>query len=320
LQRGDEPDYSLRPAEETQREAHNKVLRIFRDLVKNAVACAPLIASPPEGWRDVAQAARKLAEFVASWERKILHDGTGVAWQSLLDEWPTLNTLANAGREALADLEHARDAGKWDFLRAGQREEDYIGRLLDGPVDVELPAREIVQLESHLKHEKVNLRLIQRERRSSPTGPTGESESCTRRSKLEKILAFNRIRQGQQQANEEATPSQQVSKRSTEPGEGQAKLIAALTQHHHYADDGCLNLEPVGVNELARLASVSQSTASTFFNASFSGGKKGGHAKYKAICRDAGRLAISIRALRGEISPHYLFGRSPPDEGSIDDE
>jgi hypothetical protein len=43
-------------------------------------------------------------------------------------------------------------------------------------------------------------------------------------------------------------------------GEAEAKLIAALTKHHQYADGSCLNLEPVGNNELARIAEVSEST------------------------------------------------------------
>ena len=46
---------------------------------------------------------------------------------------------------------------------------------------------------------------------------------------------------------------------------GRAKLIAALTKHHQYAEGGCLNLEPIGNNELAKGAVVSRSTASEFF-------------------------------------------------------
>src|SRR5262249_18814112 len=44
-------------------------------------------------------------------------------------------------------------------------------------------------------------------------------------------------------------PGGRTPKRSTERGEGRAKLIAALTKHHQYADGGCLNLEPIGNNE-----------------------------------------------------------------------
>ena len=84
----------------------------------------------------------------------------------------------------------------------------------------------------------------------------------------------------------EATPpAQPRAKRSTERGEGRAKLIAALTKHHKYADGSCLNLDPIGNNELARLAGVSESTASAFFNKEFDG-----HTKYRAVCTDATRL------------------------------
>src|SRR5262249_34113103 len=98
-------------------------------------------------------------------------------------------------------------------------------------------------------------------------------------------------------------------KRSTERGEGQAKCIAELTKQHEYSDGSCLNSEPIGVNELARLAGVSVATASAFFKGRFKG-----HLKYRAVCRDAGRLADSLKALNGEFSPHELYGRRPPDE------
>jgi hypothetical protein len=102
-------------------------------------------------------------------------------------------------------------------------------------------------------------------------------------------------------------------KRSSERGEGRVRLISALTKHHRYADGGCLNQEPIGNNELARLADVSESTASAFFKHEFKG-----YAKYRAICRDAGRLADSFKALNGEFSPHDLYGRRPPGEDDRD--
>jgi hypothetical protein len=96
-----------------------------------------------------------------------------------------------------------------------------------------------------------------------------------------------------------STPTK--AKRSTERGEGRAKLIAALTKHHKYADGSCLNLEPVGNNEIARFAGVAESTASLFFEKQF-----GGHAKYRAKCTDAGTLADALKAMRGEFTPAEL--------------
>jgi hypothetical protein len=61
------------------------------------------------------------------------------------------------------------------------------------------------------------------------------------------------------------------TKRSTERGEARMKLIAALTKHHKYADGGCLNLEPVGNNDLARMAKVAPSSASQFFDRELQG-------------------------------------------------
>ena len=116
----------------------------------------------------------------------------------------------------------------------------------------------------------------------------------------------------------EVAPMTKKPKRSTERGEARAKLIAALTEYHNYAEDSCLNLEPVGNNELARKADVDPSTASAFFNKEFSKREKGGHANYKVICRNAGRLAESLKALNGEFSPHDLYGRRPPGENDHD--
>jgi hypothetical protein len=107
----------------------------------------------------------------------------------------------------------------------------------------------------------------------------------------------------------------QAPKRSTERGEGRVKLIAALTKHHQYADGGCLNQEPIGNNELAKAAGVSPSTASAFFTGEFEG-----HTKYKALCRDSGRLAAAIKLLNSEFSPHDLYGRRPAGEDDRDDE
>jgi hypothetical protein len=106
----------------------------------------------------------------------------------------------------------------------------------------------------------------------------------------------------------EAAPAVTIGpppKRSTERGEGRAKLIAALTKHHQYADGGCLNPEPIGNNELAKAAGVSPSTASVFFDKEFKG-----HTNYKALCRDTRNLVAALRLLNGEFAPHLLLGDS----------
>ncbi|MBA3482613.1 MAG: hypothetical protein H0T51_12435, partial [Pirellulales bacterium] len=104
-------------------------------------------------------------------------------------------------------------------------------------------------------------------------------------------------------------------KRSTNKGEGQAKLIAALTKHHQYANGGCLNLEAIGNNELARLADVDQATASAFFKQKFKS-----HGKYKAACADAGVLVTALKLLNDEFAPHLLFGSKPADEDDRNEE
>lgn len=106
------------------------------------------------------------------------------------------------------------------------------------------------------------------------------------------------------------------AKRSTERGEGHDKLVAALTKHHRYADDGALNLEPASNNGLARQAGVDKATASAFFRKQF-----GGHGKYKShYCTDPMRLATALKQLNGEFTPHKLFGGTPPSEADRNDE
>jgi hypothetical protein len=116
-------------------------------------------------------------------------------------------------------------------------------------------------------------------------------------------------------AGREADEPKPAPKRSTERGEARTKLIAALTQHHQYNEGGCLNQEPVGVNELARAAEVAPSTASVFFDREFRG-----HDKYKALSRDVSRLAAALKLLNGEYAPHDLYGRRPPSDDDRDDE
>jgi hypothetical protein len=134
----------------------------------------------------------------------------------------------------------------------------------------------------------------------------------------EAMLAQTAVEGGEHPApgTNQSEPSSRVSpprKRSTHKGDGRTKLIAALTKYHQYADDGCLNPAPIGNNELARLADVSPSTASLFFDKEFEG-----HDKYCVVCRDVGRLVDSLKALNGDFSPHDLYGRRPVGEDHPD--
>ena len=100
---------------------------------------------------------------------------------------------------------------------------------------------------------------------------------------------------------DEARP-QVRPKKSTSKGDAQDKLIAALSHHHKYEANEtnlpCIHLDPVGNNELARLAGVDKATASTFFKKAFKG-----YSKYRQICRDGARLAYYLKSLRGEVYP-----------------
>jgi len=102
-------------------------------------------------------------------------------------------------------------------------------------------------------------------------------------------------------------------KRSTERGEGRAKLISALTEHHKYAEGGCLNWEPVGNNELAGIAGVVQSTASAFFKKEFES-----HTKYKQFCHREANLIAKLMSLNGETIPPELFNPLPDEHADAE--
>jgi hypothetical protein len=100
------------------------------------------------------------------------------------------------------------------------------------------------------------------------------------------------------------------AKCSTASGEARSKLIAALTQHHKYSNDSCLNTEPIGNNQLANQAKVAPSTASNFFKKKF-----GGWEQYRALClRSTTDLVAALKLLNGEYPPLLLYGKAPPGE------
>lgn len=99
----------------------------------------------------------------------------------------------------------------------------------------------------------------------------------------------------------EKAPGTKKPKRSTARGEGKVKLIAALTKHHQYADGSCLNLEPIGSNQLAQMAEVADSTASDFFRKQF-----GGHSSYRAQCHEKSKIVGALKLLNQEFTPHGL--------------
>jgi hypothetical protein len=109
-------------------------------------------------------------------------------------------------------------------------------------------------------------------------------------------------------ARESASRSSSSPKprRTTKPRTGrtdiECMLIAALTKHHNYSNGELLNHEPIGNNELAKLAGVAKSSASAFFKKRFHG-----HSRYKIVCRDKERLIAKLTNLNDENSQTTLF-------------
>ena len=91
-------------------------------------------------------------------------------------------------------------------------------------------------------------------------------------------------------------------KRSMGKGEARDKLISALTKHHDYANEGCLNQEPIKNNEIARMADVAKSTASEFFTRAF-----GSHKIYSQSCRDRDSIIAALKLLNQEFTPRQIL-------------
>ncbi|NQU23108.1 MAG: hypothetical protein HQ567_17660 [Candidatus Nealsonbacteria bacterium] len=189
-----------------------------------------------------------------------------------------------------------------------------IPRLLAATEPPKLFGDDLVRLRAYLKT-PMDL--------SRPQAEPAEREN---RRKLQEILVFNEQTQsgseetpqppGGEESTDPATEQKPTrKKKSTNKGEARAKIISALTHHHQYKKDGsCLNDDPIGVKELARKAEVSPGSVTPFFDKEFAEpGEKGGHTKYKAVCRDITLLVASLKALNADFSPWQLYGGSPPD-------
>ncbi len=111
----------------------------------------------------------------------------------------------------------------------------------------------------------------------------------------------------------ENAPGGSIIKRGTKRNGTEPKIIAALTKHHRFSEDSCLNLEPIKVRELAKQAEVSAPSASRFFDKKFDG-----YDKYKVICLNPGRLVDQIKALRGEFNPDEQVRRFQEELHKID--
>jgi hypothetical protein len=100
-------------------------------------------------------------------------------------------------------------------------------------------------------------------------------------------------------------------KQNTRRGEARAKIVATLTAHHKYADGSALNLEPIGVNELAMKAEVGSASVSRFFHKAF-GSKSApdGLANYRRACANLMTLITALKTLNGEFAPSMLFEKT----------
>jgi len=252
--------------------------------VKAGEAFLRATENDPDGKAVLQRARNRLQAFAKAMQEATDSPEYREAQEAERRQW---HELADAIREA---VEAAGDElESWHFARPETIEDwEHLARIVEIPAETiktgNLTAREIFACAlAWADRQTIKAKLA-----ADTNGEVGQAEPA-------------------ETASETKSPTK--TKRSTERGEGRAKLIAALTKHHKYADGSCLNLEPVGNNELARLAEVSESTASAFFNKQF-----GGHTKYRAMCSDATRLIAALKLLNQEFSPHHLFGAKPPGE------
>ena len=99
-------------------------------------------------------------------------------------------------------------------------------------------------------------------------------------------------------------------KRSTTKGAARTKIISAITLHHQYANGGCQNFDPIGVNKLANCTDVSPSSVSAFLKKEF-----GGYDHYRAACNNSQRLAKKLKSLNQEYCSDPTYGGNPPETG-----
>ncbi len=94
-------------------------------------------------------------------------------------------------------------------------------------------------------------------------------------------------------------------KKKPAKGGQRLKAIAALSAHHQYDGESCLNFEPIGVGELAKLAHVSVGTVTNLLWDAFDGsdGSSEGFVKYKRACRLKSLLIDKLKSLNGETRP-----------------
>lgn len=99
------------------------------------------------------------------------------------------------------------------------------------------------------------------------------------------------------------------SKKGTVPNEAREKIIAALTLHHDFDGDSCMNMDFATGADLAREAGVHRGTVTRFFKTEFDGG----YEAYRGICTrgNTGRLIAALQKLRDEELSRLGFGDEP---------
>lgn len=217
----------------------------------------------------------------------------------------------------LQDAGHPLVAAHWAIHEAV-----ITNRLVPGRVEVCLPMVIVPQgrtlperlFDSHARNTaSASTNTSGRGTKPIPTGKPAPFD-CFTVTATESLWAWWRSLEVEDQGGAETTvkpPAEQAAprvtgvKRSSERGEGRAKLTAALTAHHRYRNGGCENPTPIGNNELAKLAEVEKSTASKFFQDEF-----GGHAKYRTLClRDPGGLLLVLKKLNDDLpGTELLYG------------
>lgn len=98
------------------------------------------------------------------------------------------------------------------------------------------------------------------------------------------------------------------SKKGTVANEAREKIIAALTLHHDFDGDSCMNMDFATGADLARKAGVDRATVTRFFTKEFDG-----YEAYRGACTrgDTGRLIAALRKLRDEEPSRLGFGDEP---------
>jgi hypothetical protein len=90
--------------------------------------------------------------------------------------------------------------------------------------------------------------------------------------------------------NDHRITADRPPRRNTTPGAADKRILAKLCEHHKYSNGGCLVMEPIVANELARRAGVAGGSVNAFWKRKYK--RRGSNGDYESYRRSCGNNTI----------------------------